>query len=232
MPQLATPPVSGSPRPYGMMSRRRARLGGDGSASEGESSATDVATPPPAPSPAAAPGTPGAAKEEAPEDEVVLAAKRGPWNAHWLPLRPEAWGLRGLCMDILNRLRSDVNAEHFNDPVDWEALGLDDYPLCVPGWSGAAQIAWRTHQVLAMARPVARAHSVVRRPMDLGTVQKKLLRGEYGTVAAFRSDIILVFENCVLYNKPGSRIVQQVRGQRKAAVHVAGAAPPLTSEAR
>jgi len=51
--------------------------------------------------------------------------------------------------------------------------------------------------------------------MDLGTAQKKLLRGEYETVAAFRSDIILVFENCVLYNKAGSRIVQQVRDQRK-----------------
>jgi hypothetical protein len=65
-------------------------------------------------------------------------------------------------------------ASPFLAPLDWKAAGLSDYLIRVA------------------------------RPMDLGTVTKKLhLRTMYATPAAFADDVRLVFFNAMSYNNCG-----------------------------
>jgi len=47
---------------------------------------------------------------------------------------------------------------------------------------------------------------VIHNPMDLGTIEQCLLGREYGTVEAFKSDIILTFENALQYNQDGTEV--------------------------
>lgn len=47
---------------------------------------------------------------------------------------------------------------------------------------------------------------IVKQPMDLGTVERKLLNDEYPTVEAFKADIQLIFYNCYLYNHSGDPV--------------------------
>ena len=64
----------------------------------------------------------------------------------------------------------------FMDPVDWKALELPDYPM------------------------------IVKKPMDLGTIEKKLAKSKYATVQNFIADVALVWNNAKLYNEEGSDI--------------------------
>jgi hypothetical protein len=58
--------------------------------------------------------------------------------------------------------------------VDWKALGLYDYP------------------------------QIIKRPMDLGKVKKKIDESEYTSVQETAEDIRLVWKNCMTYNMDGS----------------------------
>lgn len=71
------------------------------------------------------------------------------------------------------------NPNIFNTPVDYVTLHIPDYILKIP------------------------------RPMDLGTVKSRLLRGEYANVEVCASDIALVFQNAITYN-PTSNPVHQI----------------------
>lgn len=62
----------------------------------------------------------------------------------------------------------------FREPVDWRGLELWDYP------------------------------KIVDRPMDLGTVKRKLESNSYDTAYDCAEDIRLVWDNCMLYNQEGS----------------------------
>lgn len=62
----------------------------------------------------------------------------------------------------------------FREPVNWEELGLTDYPL------------------------------VVKVPMDLGTIKTKLEAQEYEKIEDVARDIRLVWSNCMVYNQDGS----------------------------
>lgn len=41
---------------------------------------------------------------------------------------------------------------------------------------------------------------VIAHPMDLGTVSKKLKNGEYKSSAAWKADIMLIWDNCMKFN--------------------------------
>ena len=58
--------------------------------------------------------------------------------------------------------------------MDWEALGLPDYP------------------------------DIITTPMDLGTIEKKLNAGKYPDAKAFADDVRLVWKNAMTYNRPNS----------------------------
>lgn len=45
---------------------------------------------------------------------------------------------------------------------------------------------------------------IIKKPMDLGTVQKKLDSGQYHSIFDFNCDVRLTFDNALTYNEPGS----------------------------
>lgn len=79
--------------------------------------------------------------------------------------------LRAMCKKILKKLMKSENCMYFLEPVDWKALNLPHYP------------------------------TIIKHPMDLGTIKTKLERGEYGSVDDFAYDVRLVFKNCLKFNQ-------------------------------
>jgi len=75
-------------------------------------------------------------------------------------------------------LEEDNNAAEFKDPVPWRDLGLQDYP------------------------------QIIKKPMDLGTCKKNLLKNKYASYQAFLDDLQLIWDNCKTYNVSGSSIYQ------------------------
>ncbi|KAI8849264.1 Bromodomain-containing protein [Chytridium lagenaria] len=66
-------------------------------------------------------------------------------------------------------------------PVDHEKLQIPTYPL------------------------------IVKNPMDLGTISKRLDNGHYSTVAECEADVRLMFGNCRLFNQPGTEVFEMGR---------------------
>lgn len=81
--------------------------------------------------------------------------------------------------NLIKHLESQRESSEFLAPVDYKGLGLDDYP------------------------------QVVKTPMDLSTVRKKLKTGKYQRLTEVVGDICLIWENCRAYNALGSTIVLQ-----------------------
>ncbi|XP_074563322.1 transcription factor GTE7-like isoform X2 [Curcuma longa] len=77
------------------------------------------------------------------------------------------------CGQILSKLMKNKQSAWFNSPVDVDGMGLHDY------------------------------FQIIKTPMDLGTVKKKLNKGLYTSPAEFAADIRLTFNNALLYNPPG-----------------------------
>eukprot|EP00899_Mesostigma_viride_P004805 jgi/Mesvir1/14325/Mv09738-RA.1 len=59
-------------------------------------------------------------------------------------------------------------------------------------------------------------HDVIKKPMDLGTMSKKLKAGKYAGKSAFAADVDLIVRNCRQYNEKGSLLVKHANtlGQR------------------
>ncbi|KAM9841887.1 bromodomain-containing protein 3-like isoform 2-T5 [Aulostomus maculatus] len=88
------------------------------------------------------------------------------------------------CSDILKELLSKKHSAYawpFYYPVDVKALGLHDY------------------------------HDIIKYPMDLGTVKKKMDRREYQDAQSFAADVRLIFSNCYKYNPPEHAVVNMAR---------------------
>lgn len=69
----------------------------------------------------------------------------------------------------------------FYKPVDADLLGLHDY------------------------------HTIIKKPMDLGTVKKKLETREYINGNEFAEEVRLIFTNCYRYNSTESDVVMMAR---------------------
>ncbi|KAH9376062.1 hypothetical protein HPB48_007274 [Haemaphysalis longicornis] len=65
------------------------------------------------------------------------------------------------------------------------------------------QHSWPFHCAVSR-RDVPDYYDVIRRPMDLGKIRGKLSGMEYRTTKEFVADIYLIFQNCSVYNRPGS----------------------------
>lgn len=79
------------------------------------------------------------------------------------------------CGQVLRELRKSKyrNINYpFLAPVDVVALNIPDYP------------------------------SIVKHPMDLSTIERKLNEGDYQNADDFETDMRLMFNNCYLYNPP------------------------------
>ncbi|KAM6975308.1 bromodomain-containing protein 3-like [Tautogolabrus adspersus] len=99
-------------------------------------------------------------------------------------LQPQESEQLKYCKDILKELLSKKLlpfAWPFYKPVDVEALQLKDY------------------------------HEIIKYPMDLSTVKKKMNGGEYQDAQSFAADVRLIFSNCYKYNPPHQEVVTMAR---------------------
>uniref|UniRef100_H3CKK7 Bromodomain containing 3b n=1 Tax=Tetraodon nigroviridis TaxID=99883 RepID=H3CKK7_TETNG len=88
------------------------------------------------------------------------------------------------CDAILKEMLSKKHAAYawpFYKPVDAEALELHDY------------------------------HDIIKHPMDLSTIRKKMDKGEYSEPQSFATDVRLMFSNCYKYNPPDHEVVAMAR---------------------
>ncbi|KAL0978981.1 hypothetical protein UPYG_G00178840 [Umbra pygmaea] len=88
------------------------------------------------------------------------------------------------CDVILKEMLSKKHAAYawpFYKPVDAEALELHDY------------------------------HEIIKHPMDLSTVKKKMDSRDYQDAQSFATDVRLMFSNCYKYNPPDHEVVAMAR---------------------
>ncbi len=82
--------------------------------------------------------------------------------------------LKEKCMTVLKASQDHEYFWVFAKPVDPLELGLPDY------------------------------FDIIKKPMDLGTVQKRLESGQYHSIEDFNCDVRLTFDNALTYNEAGS----------------------------
>ncbi|PON95301.1 Bromodomain containing protein [Trema orientale] len=80
------------------------------------------------------------------------------------------------CETLLGRLMSHQYGWVFNNPVDAVKLNIPDY------------------------------YTVIKHPMDLGTVKRKIASGSYSNPMEFFADVRLTFTNAMTYNPPGNDV--------------------------
>jgi len=85
------------------------------------------------------------------------------------------------CLDVLKVLQSHQHGWVFNSPVDPVELGLPDY------------------------------FEVIKTPMDLGTIRKKLENNCYDSLDDFKAHVNLTFDNAMLYNPEGSVVYNMAK---------------------
>lgn len=78
------------------------------------------------------------------------------------------------CENLLKKLMSHQHGPVFNEPVDIVKLKIPDY------------------------------FTVIKHPMDLGTIKKRLTSGAYLSPLEFLADVRLTFSNAMIYNPPGN----------------------------
>ncbi|KAJ3159722.1 hypothetical protein HDU86_001372 [Geranomyces michiganensis] len=86
-----------------------------------------------------------------------------------------------MCADVLKSLSAHPSAAPFLLPVDPVALNIPNYPL------------------------------IVKRPMDISTIRKKLHAQTYPSADALRDDFHLMLNNCFKFNQPGDWVSEQGR---------------------
>lgn len=67
------------------------------------------------------------------------------------------------------------------------------------------------HPVDAVKLGLTDYYDIIKRPMDLSTVKKKMDRREYQNIHEFASDVRLIFTNCYKYNPKDHDVVQMAR---------------------
>jgi len=93
---------------------------------------------------------------------------------------------RRYCGTIIKDLKKHRDSAPFLAPVDPVILNIPDYP------------------------------SIIKKPMDLGTIEQKLNNLEYETVDDFANDMNLIFSNCYLYNGTEAPVSQCASNLEKA----------------
>ncbi|KAL1203982.1 Transcription factor GTE10 [Cardamine amara subsp. amara] len=89
------------------------------------------------------------------------------------------------CETLLNRLWSHKFGWPFRTPVDPVMLNIPDY------------------------------FTVIKHPMDLGTIRSRLRNGEYSSPLDFAADARLTFSNSMAYNPPGNQFHSMAQGLSK-----------------
>lgn len=93
------------------------------------------------------------------------------------------------CLEVLKILQSHQHGWVFNSPVDPVELGLPDY------------------------------FEVIKKPMDLGTIRKRLENGCYHDLKEFEGHCHLTFDNAMLYNPQGSVVYNMAEEMKTKFAH-------------
>ncbi|XP_077575100.1 bromodomain-containing protein 4-like [Stigmatopora nigra] len=99
-------------------------------------------------------------------------------------LTPKRQDLLNSCTFLVKEMLSKKHFAYawpFHLPVDAKSLGLHDY------------------------------HDIIKHPMDLSTIKKKLENRQYRDAQEFAADVRLMFSNCYKYNPPGHDVVAMAR---------------------
>ncbi|ODM98442.1 Bromodomain-containing protein 2 [Orchesella cincta] len=90
------------------------------------------------------------------------------------------------------------------------------------------QFAWPFHEpVDAVKLKIPDYHKIIRRPMDLGTIKKRLENNFYWSAKECLNDFKTMFTNCYVYNKPGGGNKKRGPGGGISGGGGGGAASPL-----
>ena len=89
--------------------------------------------------------------------------------------------LKQECQPVLKGLQQHQHGWVFNVPVDPEELGLPDY------------------------------FDIIKKPMDLGSIHKKLDGGAYHSIDDFQSDVNLTFDNAMTYNEENTVVYDMAK---------------------
>jgi Bromodomain/TAZ zinc finger len=89
--------------------------------------------------------------------------------------------LKAKCVEVLKGLQTHQHGWVFNCPVDPVELGLPDY------------------------------FQIIKKPMDLGTIQRKLESGTFHAIEDFAADVYLTFDNAMTYNEDGSVVYDMAK---------------------
>ncbi|KAI3454990.1 hypothetical protein Pfo_011653 [Paulownia fortunei] len=103
----------------------------------------------------------------------AVAARRTESVSHGVPQSNNFVMLMKQCETLLNRLMTHQHAWIFNEPVDIVKHNIPDY------------------------------FNVIKHPMDLGTIKRKLLAGQYKNPMGFAADVRLTLKNALTYNPAG-----------------------------
>lgn len=124
-------------------------------------------------------GNPGFAKKSNPLAQKTRGLSRGV-SGRFKSVKPASVpsgsnaALMKQCENLLKKLLSHQHASVFNEPVDIVKLNIPDY------------------------------FTVIKHPMDLGTIRKRLTSGAYSSPLEFLADVRLTFSNAMTYNPPGN----------------------------
>lgn len=84
------------------------------------------------------------------------------------------------------------------------------------------QTIWDNYDSFPFRAPVDASvvgyYEVIREPMDLGTMRKRLQSGEVASLPAYCADLRRMIDNCLFFNQPDSMISEQARRLRAAAL--------------
>eukprot|EP01102_Stenamoeba_stenopodia_P004808 TRINITY_DN1517_c0_g1_i1.p1 TRINITY_DN1517_c0_g1~~TRINITY_DN1517_c0_g1_i1.p1 ORF type:complete len:1000 (-),score=289.72 TRINITY_DN1517_c0_g1_i1:35-3034(-) len=54
-------------------------------------------------------------------------------------------------------------------------------------------------------------YQIIKNPMDFSTLRSNLNNGDYGTLEAFEADLLRIFQNAMIYNRPGTIYFDQAK---------------------
>ncbi|KAJ6418131.1 hypothetical protein OIU84_001504 [Salix udensis] len=118
-------------------------------------------------------------KKRAPPGRNGARSKKGT-SGRFDPVKPAApLGITNAmlmkqCETLLNRLMAHQFGWIFSTPVDVVKMNIPDY------------------------------FTIIKHPMDLGTVKSRIISGEYSSPLGFAADVRLCFANAMKYNPPGN----------------------------
>ncbi|KNA05399.1 hypothetical protein SOVF_190690 [Spinacia oleracea] len=118
-------------------------------------------------------------KRPFPVQQPVKEVKRGkqqPQSHQQQPAYVASSQVMKMCAQVLSKVMKQKAGYVFNEPVDVVGMGLHDY------------------------------NSIVKRPMDLGTIRKNMGTKLYRTPDEFAADVRLTFNNALMYNPKGHEV--------------------------